>query len=91
VASARVRCRLPSGRLRFHSFAFSPDGKHLAATTGEGDCRIWDTATGEQVAVLRDPRIVLSSVAFAPNGRFVVTSNDDTTLLVWDVAKVVGK
>jgi WD40 repeat protein len=91
VAAARVRFRIPSGKLKCNSLAFSPDGKHLSATCDDGTCRIWDTATGKEVAVLRDPRIRLMSVTFAPNGRFVVTGNDDTTALVWDVAKVVGK
>jgi WD40 repeat protein len=91
VATARVRFRIPFGKLKCNSFAFSPDGKHLAAPCDDGTCRIWDTATGKEVAVLRDPRIRLTSVAFAPNGRFVVTGNDDTTALVWDVAKVLGK
>jgi WD40 repeat protein len=90
-AAARVRFRIPVGKLACHSFAFSPDGRHLAATCNDGTCRIWDTATGKEVVVLRDNRTRLRSVAFAPSGRFVVTGNDDTTALVWDVAKVVGK
>jgi WD40 repeat protein len=91
VASAQVRCRIPIGRLRCHSIAFSPDGRHLAATCTDGTCPLWATATGKEVAVLRDPRITLWSVVFAPSGRFVVTDTSDTTALVWDVARVVGK
>jgi WD40 repeat protein len=91
VAAARVRFRISVGKLACFSFAFSPDGKHLAATCDGGTCRIWDTATGKEVFVLRDQRTRVSSVAFAPNGRFIVTGTNDTTALVWDVAKVVGK
>ncbi len=35
---------------RLHSVAFSPDGKLLAGGTHEGTVRLWDVATGRQLA-----------------------------------------
>jgi WD40 repeat protein len=53
-------------------FAFSPDGKHLAAASSEGDTVLWDTATGEEVR--RFPAVpgAVLAVAFTPDGKHLV-------------------
>jgi serine/threonine protein kinase/WD40 repeat protein len=45
---------------------FSPDGRWLA-TTGGGGARIWDVATGRDIADM--PTGICSGVVFAPNGK----------------------
>jgi WD40 repeat protein len=65
---------------------FSPDGKLLAAASGEGFVRIWDTATRQPVANLRGFLQGASSVAFSPNGqRLVAGSDGKEAIKLWDV------
>jgi WD40 repeat protein len=72
--------------------AFSPDGKVLAVG-GIGGARLWNVATGKNVAVLKtassfDPRLryanPVSAVAFSPDGKLLATGSE--TLQLWNVA-----
>src|SRR6185312_2338429 len=72
-----------------YSVAFSPDGKTLASAHQDGNMRLWDMATGRQIAVAftgHPPAGVVGaySVAFSPNGKTVAVSNRNVQL--WDVA-----
>jgi WD40 repeat protein len=64
--------------------AFNAKGR-LLATAGEDDqtARIWDAATGRQVAVLRTPGEAVESATFSLDGRFVLTLGQSTAR-VWD-------
>jgi WD40 repeat protein len=70
--------------------AFTPDGRRVAACSRDGAARIWDTATGELVAVLRDHDKVdhpaYFRVLFSDAGRRVITAGSDHNVRVWDVA-----
>ena len=49
------------------SIASSPDGRYLATASADGTARIWDAATGKQVATLGgNGSPALTSVQFAP-------------------------
>jgi WD40 repeat protein len=62
--------------------AFSPDGKSVAATSYErgkdgqitGLVRIWDAATGAELAVLRADMGLPLALAFSPDGRRLALS-----------------
>src|SRR5437588_660577 len=50
----------PRARLEnFSDLAFSPDGGWLATPSGEKDIKVWDAATGKEVAALRHGGAVL--------------------------------
>jgi WD40 repeat protein len=61
--------------------AFSPDGKRLAAATGDyksgkksfdpqsGEVRVWDVLTGQQIWILKSHPYCVWSVAFSPDGK----------------------
>ena len=47
--------------------------------------RIWDAATGKEIATLRGHEDVVQSAAFSSDGTHVVTASHDTTSRIWDV------
>ncbi len=79
--------RLGSARLR-HVFtmvnaaAISADGSRVA--TAAGDVRVWDTATGRQLAHFIPPDLYTWAVAFTPEATGVFTAHSSEVRL-WDV------
>jgi WD40 repeat protein/tRNA A-37 threonylcarbamoyl transferase component Bud32 len=63
--------------------AFSPDGRLLASTGGEGTVKIWDAESGKLLQTLSGHRDRVSSVAFSPDGRLVASSSKDTLVKLW--------
>lgn len=66
------------------SAAFSPrTGAHLATASFDSTARLWDTKTGEQVAVLSGHRDAVVSVAFSPDEDRLATASYDNTVRLW--------
>jgi WD40 repeat protein/serine/threonine protein kinase len=74
----------------FCCVAFSPDGKLVAAGSGNmaeqgsGSVQIWEIATGRE----RSPQIRhgARSLAFSPDGARLATGGTDNAIKIWDVA-----
>ncbi|HYT92174.1 MAG TPA: WD40 repeat domain-containing protein [Gemmataceae bacterium] len=69
-----------------YTLAYSADGKLLASWGHQNETfRIWDAATGKELAHLRGHRADVSAVVFLPDGKGLVSASADTTLLVWNI------
>ncbi|MEV4072193.1 WD40 repeat domain-containing protein [Nonomuraea fuscirosea] len=71
--------------------AFSPDGRAMASSDGDGVVRMWDVPATGRPAVRVQRRIgsggvPVNALAFSPDGRLLVTSGVDRAVRVWDVA-----
>jgi WD40 repeat protein len=67
---------------------FSPDGKTLAAGLESGEVRLWDLASGWEVANLTGQGGRVRWVGFHPDGRSLVATGSwrDHTVCLWDLA-----
>jgi RNA polymerase sigma factor (sigma-70 family) len=65
-------------------FAFSPDGKSLAARGSDKVIHLWETATGKELRKLKADPEDFSPLAFSHDGKMLVTSAEKMIRL-WDV------
>ena len=66
---------------------FNPKGDILASTSVDGTVRLWNTSTGDQIAVLKADGN-LQKALFSPDGQLVLTTLNDNTARIW---KIDGK
>jgi hypothetical protein len=65
------------------SVAFAPDGRRLASGSRDKTVRVWDAASGAEVARLHGHGDRVMSVAFSPDGRRIASGSVDGTVRVW--------
>jgi WD40 repeat protein/tRNA A-37 threonylcarbamoyl transferase component Bud32 len=77
-----------------NAVAFSPDGKYLAAGTGNlavlaprlpGEVRVWDATTGDKVLTLIGHQFWVTAVAFSPDSKRLASGSADRTVRVWEI------
>ncbi|MCL2648657.1 MAG: WD40 repeat domain-containing protein [Phycisphaerales bacterium] len=75
----------------FHGF--SPDGKLCVTTHNENDIigekhnivRLWNVATGKELAVLRGHTDTIIRIAFSPDAKHLITASTDHTARIWNI------
>ncbi|WP_203695383.1 nSTAND1 domain-containing NTPase [Catellatospora coxensis] len=81
IATSRI---LYGSDHRIETSAFRPDGKVFVTANqvslNKGTLRFWDAATGEQTAVLDEPRTE-STLVYSPDGKWLASSGMDGTWL----------
>jgi WD40 repeat protein len=88
----KEQCRGPftlSGHAgRATAVAYQPGGRRLASAGGEpgkpGEIKIWDTATGNVLQILRGHANLVTAIAYSADGRFLASASFDRTLKLWD-------
>ena len=66
--------------------AFSPDGKTVASSSGDGKTvRLWDVETGKEKLRRASHQGPVLSVAFGPDDKRIASTAIDGTLMLWDV------
>ncbi len=66
------------------TLAFSPDGRWLVSTHGDGSILVWDPMEHELIANLNGHSGPVRTVAYSPDGRRIASAGEDDSIIVWD-------
>ncbi len=61
------------------------DGKHLLSIGADHAMRIWDAASGSEIAVLSGHTARVVTMDLHPDGKHVATGSQDGTARIWDI------
>jgi WD40 repeat protein/serine/threonine protein kinase len=64
--------------------AFSPDGRWLISTHGDGAVLVWDILERRRAANFNEHSDSVRAVAFAHDGRRIASASEDRSVIVWD-------
>jgi WD40 repeat protein len=64
--------------------AYSPDGTHMASGSDDATLKVWDAASGAELATLSGHTDRVVAVAYSPDGTRIVSGSFDQTSKLWD-------
>ncbi|MBT7099661.1 hypothetical protein HN937_19960, partial [Candidatus Poribacteria bacterium] len=89
---ARIDAGSPDVPLGLWNLTVSPDGARIAADTreaGKSGFRIWDAATGEELARREDsPSYWTRALAWSADGRYIASGDERGDIVLWDANSV---
>ncbi|ANZ73920.1 BA75_00259T0 [Komagataella pastoris] len=76
----KITCRCNTSEI--YDICWSPDSKYILAGSMDNTVRLFETATGKQVATIGDHSHYVQGVAWDPQNEFVVSQSADRTICV---------
>src|SRR5438874_2825477 len=83
-ARAEPRIILRGHTLALGGLAYSADGLHVATASYDRTAKVWEAATGKELATLAGHNATVEAVAFSLDGKFLATGSYDGTVKLWD-------
>jgi WD40 repeat protein/DNA-binding SARP family transcriptional activator len=85
AGSTLVECALAEAFDSCTSATFSPDGRHLAAGTLNGEICVWRLADRTRMVSTEGHKGPVYAILWASNGRLLATGGLDATVKLWEV------
>lgn len=63
---------------------FSPDGRWLVSSHGDGAIVIWDVEDRRRVANLNGQAAAVRGIAWSPDGKQIVSASEDRSVIIWN-------
>src|SRR5437763_4987866 len=69
------------------SLTFSPDGRWLLSTHGDGSIVIWDPLEHEKIGNLKEHSGAIRAVAYSRDGKFIASGGEDDSIIIWNTER----
>jgi WD40 repeat protein len=67
---------------------WSPDSAMIATVGMDHDLKLWDTASGKELAAVNGNHMTIQTVRFSPDGRWLATAAwNDQDIRLWPLVK----